>query len=378
MVTSEEPNQAVWTDDGRLVSQIRTYKGARSMGKSLWVWQARPRGDQAFLDYPGVMELGLSEALAYNDRNLGIVAGWDVMANTIPDGAKPYIDLFQKRSEDLVNTRTVADVAVLRSFAAIAFNPAGSNVSTILFEQSLIQARIPFAIIFDRHLSDLSAYKVLVLADQDALSDAQVASIRAFASAGGSVIATGRTSLMNEWRLVRPKLGLADVLGVDQPSENLKVNAPHRTENGPTRAVYIPRVEPAVEPPPPQVAYSFPNHYWRLPKNHADLIASIQWAARNQLSAEVKAPEWVTMELARQDHGPLLLHLVNYKPTETIRDIHAIIRPPAKSRVKEAVLVTPENVTGQKISFEPGQGGISVVIPSMRVYALVTMTLEEI
>ena len=378
MITSEEPNQAVWTDDGRLVSQIRTYKGARSMGKSLWVWQARPRGDQAFLDYPGVMELGLSEALAYNDRNLGIVAGWDVITNTIPEGAKPYIDLFQKRSKDLVNTRTVADVAVLRSFASIAFNPAGSNASTILFEQSLIQAKIPFAIIFDRHLGDLSAYKVLVLADQDALSDAQVANIRAFANAGGSVVATGRTSLMNEWRLVRPKLGLADVLGVDQPSDNEKANTPHRTENGSARAVYIPRIEPAIEPPPPQVAYSFPNHYWRLPKNHEDLIASIHWAARNQLSAEVKAPDWVTMELARQEKGPLLLHLVNYKPTETVRNIRVIIRPPAKFCVKEAVLVTPENITGQNVSLKLGQGDISMVIPSMRVYALVTMRLEEI
>ena len=35
MVFSEERNQAVWTDDGRLVSQIRTYKVARTMGKSL-------------------------------------------------------------------------------------------------------------------------------------------------------------------------------------------------------------------------------------------------------------------------------------------------------------------------------------------------------
>jgi hypothetical protein len=378
MVTSEEPNQAVWTDDGRLVSQIRTYKGARSMGKSLWVWQVRPRGDQGFLDYPGVMELGLSEALAYNDRNLGIVAGWDVITNTVPDRVKPYIDLFQKRTKDLVNTRTVADVAILRSFTSIAFNPAGSNVSTILFEQSMIQAKIPFAIIFDRHLVDLSAYKVLVLADQDALSDAQVASIRAFANAGGSIVATGRTSRMNEWRLVRPKLGLADVLGVDQPFDNQKANTAHRTENGSARAVYIPRVEPAVEPPAPQVAYSFPNHYWHLPKNHEDLIASIHWAARNQLSAEVKAPDWVTMELARQEGGPLLLHLVNYKPTETVRDIGVIIRPPAKCRVKEAVLVTPENVTGQNVKLKSGQDHISLVIPSMRVYALVIMSLEEI
>jgi hypothetical protein len=306
-----------------------------------------------------------------------VVAGWDLGTNTVPDQARPYIDLFNKRSKDLVNTKTVADVAVLRSFTSIAFNPAGSNVSTILFEQSLIQAKIPFAIIFDRHLTDLSAYKVLVLADQDALSDAQVASIRDFVKSGGSVVATGRSSLMNEWRLVRPKLGLADVLGIDQPLDNGTENTSHRKENGSGRAVYIPRIEPAVAPPPPQIAYSFPNHYWRLPKNHEDLIASIRWAARDRLSAEVKAPQWVTIELARQDKGPLLLHLVNYKSKETVHDIQVIIRPPAKFRVKEAVLVTPEHVTGQNLNFKSDQGSVSMVIPYMRVYALVTMSLEE-
>src|SRR5580704_9331381 len=126
----------------------------------------------------------------------------------------------------------------------------------MLFEQSLIQGKIPFVIILDRHLADLSAYKVLVLADQDALSDEQVASIRNFVKAGGSVVATGRSSLMNEWRLVRPKLGLADVLGVDQPPERGKENIPLRKEHGAGRAVYIVSVEPAVEPPPPQIAYS--------------------------------------------------------------------------------------------------------------------------
>jgi hypothetical protein len=376
MVTSEEPNQPVWTEDGKLISQIRTYKGARSMGKSVWVWQARPRGDQAFLDYPGVTELGISEALAYNDRNLGIVAGWDVTTNAIPAEAKPYVDLFRKRAKDLVDTKTVADVAILRSFASIAFNPAGANTSTILFEQSLIQAKIPFAIIFDRHVTDLSAFKVLVLADQDALSDEQVASIRDFVRAGGSVVATGRSSLMNEWRLVRPKLGLADVLGVEQPLDNKKENTPRRQEHGSGRAVYIARVEPAVVPPPPQIAYSFSNQYWHLAKNHEDLIASVRWAARDRLSAEVKAPDWVTMELARQDKGPLLLHLVNYKPVETVKDIRVIVRPPAKLRVKEAVLVTPENIVGQNLQFESTHDGISMAVPSMRVYAFVTMSLE--
>jgi Beta-galactosidase len=383
MTFTEEDNQPAWTEDGRLVSQIRTYKGARTMGKAVWVWQSTLRGPILETGHPwgnfeGGIELGLSEALAYNDRNLGVVAGWDVASNTVPDEAKPYIDLFHQRSKDLVNTKTVADVAVLRSFASTAFNPSRSNVSTMLFEQSLIVAKIPFAIIFDRHLSDLSAYKVLVLADQDALSDEQVANIRDFVKAGGSAVATGRTSLLNEWRLVRPKFALADVLGVDHPPARGAANKPHRAEFGSGRAVYVPDVEPSVEPPAPQLAYTFSNQYWHLPKNHEDLVAEIQWAARNRLSAEVTAPDWVTLELARQDRGPLLLHLVNYKPATPVQDIRMKIRPPGKFRVIEATLITPENVLGQKLTFKPDSEGVFMVIPSMRVYALVTMKLESV
>jgi hypothetical protein len=382
MVFSEESNQpVVWTDDGRLVSQIRTYKGVRSMAQSLWVWQAVTR-DPENENFPswdeGSFERGLAEALAYNDRNLGVVAGWDLASNTIPARARPYVDLFYSRSKDLVNTKTVADVAILRAYASTAFNPARSNVSTILFEQSLIVAKIPFAIIFDRHLRDLSAYKVLVLADQDALSDAQVASIRNFVQAGGSVIATGRTSLFNEWRLRRPKFALADLLGADQPTAAGRANTPLRTEAGLGRAVYIPRVEPDSAPPPPQLAYSFPNQYWHLPKNYDDLVASIQWAARDQLSAQVNAPRWVTIELARQDQGPLLLHLVNYKPKETVREIPVIIRPPANFRVKRAVLFSPDHPSEQELTFETGQAGVSFLVPSLRVYALVRMGLEQL
>jgi hypothetical protein len=141
--------------------------------------------------------------------------------------------------------------------------------------------------------------------------------------------------------------------------------------------VYIPRIEPAVDPPPPQLAYAFPNQYWHLPKNYEDLVGSIRWAARNRLSAEVNAPPWVTTELARQDSGPLLLHLVNYKPKESVHDIRVMIRTPAKSSVKKAVLVTPEDVAGQTLPFQASQGEVSIVVPSMRVYALITMSLVE-
>jgi hypothetical protein len=373
MVTSEDRNQPVWTEDERLVSQIRTYKGARLMGKSVWVWQGVPRGSN-YPSYDRSMELGVSEALAYNDRNLGFVAGFDVSSNTLPTGVRPYIELFQRQAQYLVNTKVVADVAILRSFVSTAFNPSQANVATTLFEQSLIQSKIPFTIIFDRQLDDLSSYKVLVLADQDALSDDQVSKIRKFVQGGGSIVATGRTACLNEWRLVRPKSALADILGADQQAPDRGANAPHRTEVGSGRAVYVPRVEPSIAPPSPQVAYAFSNQYWCLPKNHDDLIASIRWAARDQMSAEVSAPLWVTIELARQQSGPLLLHLVNYKPKELVRDIKALVRHPAKCRINEAVFIAP-GAAEHALPLEPTRSGVSMTIPALDVYAVVRMSL---
>jgi hypothetical protein len=91
----------------------------------------------------------------------------------------------------------------------------------------------------------------------------------------------------------------------------------------------------------------------------------------------VDAPPWVTLELARQENGPLLLHLVNFKPKETIRKIKALVRPPAEFRIKEAVLVVPEDHTEIKLDLVADQGGVSMVIPSMRVYALVILRSEK-
>ena len=373
MLFSEEPNQPVgWTEDGRLVSQIRTYKGARTIGKSLWVWQSLTREDESPSWGTDAMERGLAEALAYNDRNLGVVAGFDLGTNTIPTEAKPYIDLFNKRAKDLINTRPVADVAVLRSFASSTFSPARAIVATTLFEQSLIVSKIPFAIIFDQHLSDLEAYKVLVLADQEALSDEQIASIRRFVRAGGGVVATGRTSLFTEWRLKRSKFGLADLLGTTKPKYGAP-NTPLQTELGAGRAVYIPRIEPSIELQPAQLSYSFPNRYWRLPKNHNALVAAVRWAAREQLSADVIAPDWVTIELAQQETDSLLLHLVNFKPGAKVENIRVTLRPGGKAPIREAMLITPERLAGQALPISHNGDTFTVVVPSMSVYALVHM-----
>ncbi|MEX2757483.1 MAG: hypothetical protein Q6365_019050, partial [Candidatus Sigynarchaeota archaeon] len=63
-------------------------------------------------------------------------------------GGSTTYGLFAARCTD-DDTGSLADAAVLRSFNSVEFNPGKCNVSTVLFEQTLIQSKIPFAIIFD-------------------------------------------------------------------------------------------------------------------------------------------------------------------------------------------------------------------------------------
>ena len=155
--------------------------------------------------------------MAYNDMNLGMVGHVTSHGVDLTAAAQKYVNFFHAHAKDLVDTQGIADAAVLRSFASVEFNPARSLLSSLLFEQTLIQTKIPFDIISDRHLNDLSKYKVLILADQDALSDEQVNTIREFVRHGGGLVATEETSLRNDWRRQRDRFGLADVFGIDRP-----------------------------------------------------------------------------------------------------------------------------------------------------------------
>jgi len=376
---TEEPNQAQWTSDGRLVSLIRAYKVARVMGIAASIWQAEKSAvewqRQAHPErWKSPIELRLAEAMAYNDMMLGSFRNLSDMTA----GARRYVSFFHAHKAELRDTVPVADVAILRSFPSIEFNPSESLFSTVLFEQSLIQGKIPFDIIFDRHLKDLSKYKVLVLANQDALSDEQLNQIRAFVEKGGGLVATEQTSLLTDWRRRRLKFGLADLFGIDEPPSRKQASAPLRREYAKGRVAYIPRIEPSIAPPRAQMNYTVANQYWKLPKNYEDLVAAVKWAAWEQLSATVDAPLWVTMELARQrGTGLWLLHLVNYNTTKPVENIGVTMRLPAGMKLREAVVETPDG-HGRQTLVATSQGQtVSFRVPQLKLYGLVLLRLEK-
>lgn len=370
IVWSEEPNNAEYTADGRLISKIRSFKAARLMGKSLFVYTGGRYGAQAETSPP---RLRLAEAMAYNDYNLGMVGDVAPGGIHLTPAARRYIRFFEQHKQELSHTRPLADVAVLHSFASNEFNPGLAIPATTLFEQTLIQTRVPFEIVFDQQLADLSRYRVLVLAAQDALSDHQVEAIRRFVRNGGGLVATGPSSMMDEARRRRGRLALADLFGSEEPPDQTT-----RRGFGKGRVVYVPAVEPQITPPAPRMSYRFTNAYWKLPKNYRQLVEAVNWAAAGPLSAAVEAPLPVTAELAeRPASNLLLLHLVNYDVRHPASDIAVSLRIPAGYRVSEVVSSSPDGGAATPLATTVEDGRVRFRIPELQVYNLAVVRLVK-
>ncbi len=94
---------------------------------------------------------------------------------------------------------------------------------------ALVRARIPYLPI---HIDDIATaageIKLLILPNVGGLSDKQCAAIRAFVANGGSLLATGATSLYTEWGDPRKDYGLADVFGAHRTTETPRLQRPVR------------------------------------------------------------------------------------------------------------------------------------------------------
>ncbi|PYV15738.1 MAG: hypothetical protein DMG21_14095, partial [Acidobacteria bacterium] len=217
IVWTEEGNEAGVTPDGILVSKIRTYKMATSLHKRVLTYTAEIAPNGTLVSGKSGGKLQMAESMAYNRQCLGMVGGM-LAGYGIADEQRKYIQFYKDHFEHYRDVANVADVAVLHSHASMAFNNDRPWQSSMLFEQALIQAKIPFDIIFDQQLMDLSKYRVLALPDQECLSDEQVALIRHFVEHGGGLVSTEHSSLYTEWRLRRRDFGLEDLLKVHAPA----------------------------------------------------------------------------------------------------------------------------------------------------------------
>ncbi|MCZ2075000.1 MAG: beta-galactosidase [Bryobacterales bacterium] len=338
VVWTEEGNEPGVTKDDILISKIRTFKMAAKYNTSIFTYTGGGRGGK----------LAMAEAMAFNRQNLGMVGG-ALAGYELPEEQRTYIRFYRDRFHDLYrDVQNRADVAVLHGFASMAYNSDLPWQSSMLFEQALIQAKVPFDIIFDEHLRDLSKYRVLVLPDQESMSDAQAALVREYVRRGGGLVATGHASLFTEERRRRRNFALADLFGIDAPAyaagrapERIVDSTPVRNELGKGRIVYIPQVQPAMEKPSNAAMTS---QYWKLPLNWHELIDAVKWAAGGELSLDVQAPPHVTAELIDQKDR-VLVHLLNYAAERgpVSGKIAVSVAIPQGRKVGAAHLVSPDH-----------------------------------
>lgn len=376
---NEEGDFAGTTGDGILLSKIRSFKMTVGLNKRVLsrVTFAHPsKGGESTWETPGGLAQ-MAESMVYNRQNLGNVGeGWFIP--TLPADERAYIRFYVEHFELYRGVETVADAALLYTHATMGFNNDRPAVSFMLFSQTLIQAKVPFDIIFDQHLRDLSKYRVLILADQECLSDEQLDLIRKYVHEGGGLVATEHSSLYTPWRGRRREFGLKDLFSVDappwrgvtRPEDVLRIDPVRRTfENG--RVVYLPEVKPAIEKPP---TVPMTNQYWKLPANWEGLVDAVRWATGGRPTLEVEAPLTVTAELFRQlETGRLLLHLINYdvERTPEVKDIQVRVRGPEK--VKEIVLLSPDGAA-EKLTPTIKGGVLAFSISRLKGYSVAVIS----
>jgi Hypothetical glycosyl hydrolase 6 len=133
---------------------------------------------------------------------------------------EPFFRWYAGHQQYLVNRQPIATVGVVysqRNFEWYGRDHA-NVVALAPYEgmiQALIRARIPYLPIHaDDVEQDASRLSVLVLPNLAAMSTPQVEAIRKFVSNGGSIVATGETSLYDDFGDRKTDFALADVLGV--------------------------------------------------------------------------------------------------------------------------------------------------------------------
>jgi hypothetical protein len=267
----------------------------------------------------------------------------------------------------------------------MGFNNGRPAVSFMLASQMAIQSRLLFDIIFDEQLQDLSNYKVLLLADQECLSDRQIERIREFVTQGGGLVATEHTSLFTEWRRRRKDFGLGDCFGISAPRWNgpdapeaIVAGGPVQKAFGKGRVVYVPEIIPATPKPSGEAMTS---EYWSSAVNHQALRDAVIWAAGNTttLSTDESLSPYVTMELVH--HEPekrLILHVLNYDHAHhpSFHDVQVEVRVPTPHKVKRLRSLSPDR-PGEEHSLDWTSGpSAKFLVPLVEIYTIVVLDLE--
>lgn len=348
---SEDPDHAhYFEDEGRLVSKIRSYKLGRRFGNALFSYNQSP--------------LELAEAMAFGRMCLGDVV-WEMAAEPEKwSRALAYIDFFHRHKELFRELETIDDVGVMRDFESLTFGGWTPFLSTVQAEQTLIQNRVPFTLLFDRDWPNLAQWKVVVLASQENLSDQEIALARDYARGGGALVVVGATGANDAWRRQRRgKDTFWNLLGLPRIGE--APDTPARLSLGKGQVFYLPSFENhrAV----PVTADNVHPDYWYLPLGWEQFLDSVRRAAGGEFSVAVESMPWVVASQYRKGEVREV-HLVNYRPGHPVRHVPVVFTEPG-FKPRTARLYSPDHEP-LTLPVSPYGSGWMTLVPELDIYGV--------
>ncbi len=364
-------------ETGALVTEIRSFKCARTLNMGCT---------------SGGSDLEYAVFMAFNNQKF--VPGYGYLGGPSDRGANrvftPLTEFFREYNDRYYRgTRSVADVAVLRSWPSMAYSIWPTLVPTILTEQVLIQHKIPFDIIFDEQIDRIGNFKAVILPGQESLSMLNIEKLTAYVRDGGTLVFTDNTAQLNKWRERREHNPLLALMNLDSAPEQITVAAA-----GKGKMVYIPRVVPdspgedgeevdifaedrftAVADAAASSGRPFPSSLWLLPKNHLEIRDAIVANLAGELSLQTGAPQTTVAELLnREESKETILHIVNFEQQKRLRPFEVKVLRQYDRSVKEVKLFSPESDEPQKLAFKDDGTSVRFSVPETGLYTMLVIS----
>ncbi len=283
----------------------------------------------------------------------------------------PMMEFFREYNDRYyTGVDNVADVAVLRTWASMAYSVSAAYVPTTLVEQVLIQYKVPWDLLFEEQMDRIGKYGVVIVAGQECLSDAQVAALLAYARSGGTLVVAGNTGQYDEWRETRskPALGAArnegkgrmvvipEVVRADKQVRGAGANEDPEPGATATRGVHM---------NPPQ---------WVLPKNAEEIHRAVVAGLPAGLTVTAEAPLTTVMEIQkRAETGEAIVHFVNFEPKQRVAPFAVTVKKQFPAAVKSVTCFSAEKDDPVKLEFAETGGVVKFTVPEMGVYAMVVV-----
>jgi len=344
-------------ETGALVSQIRSYKMARRLDSSC---------DESLRD-----ELRAAVHMAFGHQKP--VAGYPGAPMLAYNTFTPILEFFREYNDRFyTGTDNVADVAVLRTWASMAYSINATSIPATLMEQVLIQHKIPFDLLFEEQIDRIPRYDAVILAGQESISRAQADALLDYVRSGGTLVLAGTTAQYNEWR------------------ERWRVNPllPARSE-GEGRIIHIPRIIPGElrssqdqdagqrQDPvaSPQGTQRMSPSGWVLPGNHQEIRDAIVDGLPRGLSISTTAPLATVMELlTRPSTRETIAHFVNFDAENALAPFRATIRKQFSGQVKSVTCYSPDADEAAPVQFEESGEEIAFTVPATRLYSMIVVS----